>query len=154
MQIRACKPKDVEAASLLIMRTYAEYNHDEGVAEATESYIEAYDPTSNLDELKKRFGRTPICYVAIENQSVVGVVRGVPGRLINLFVDGQYHRRGIGKKLLLRFESECQKRDAHKIKTNASIFGILFYEANGYKKSTGVRNLKGLLVQPMRKRLT
>ena len=153
MQIRALKPNDIEATSLLIKRTFSEFNRTEGSAEAVARYIEAYNPTGKQDELKRRFGGTPICYVAIENQSVFGVVRGVPGRLINLFVDGQYHRRGIGKKLLLRFESDCRKRNVQMVKINASLFGIRFYEANGYKKTTGVRNFRGLSVQPMRKRL-
>ncbi len=86
MQIRVIKPKDVEAASYLIMRTYRDFNYEEGTVEATEDYIKAYNPELNIIDLKERFSRTPICYVATERSEVVGVVRGSPGRLVNLFV--------------------------------------------------------------------
>jgi GNAT superfamily N-acetyltransferase len=154
MRIRTIKPKDVTAACHLIRKTYRHFNYEEGTVEATNEYIEAYNPESNLDALKKRFKKTPICYVATEKAEVIGITRGVPGHLINLFVDGEHHRKGIGRKLLSRFEVRCQERGEDLIKTNVSIYAIPFYEANGYKKTTGIRNQKGLKVQPMRKRLT
>lgn len=121
--------------------------------EATNEYLDSYNPDSNLGNLKKRFRKTPICYVATENSEVIGIVRGFYGRLINLFVDGRHHRKGIGQKLLAQFERRCQDDGQDVIKVNISIFSIPFYEANGYKKTTGIRNHKGLKIQPMRKRL-
>jgi GNAT superfamily N-acetyltransferase len=154
MQIRVIKPKDVEAPCYLIMRTYRDFNYEEGTVEATEDYIKAYNPELNIIDLKERFSRTPICYVATERSEVVGVVRGSPGRLVNLFVYGEHHRKGIGLKLLHQFELHCQADGKDVIKTNVSIYSIPFYEANGYRKTTGVRNQKGLKIQPMKKWLT
>lgn len=154
MRIRTINPEDVESVSLLIMKTYRDFNYEEGTVEDTIAYLEAYNPKINLSNLRERFKRTPICYVATEMDTVIGIVRGFPGRLINLFVDGKHHRRGIGRKLLNRFELHCQTEDQETIKANVSIYSIPFYEMNGYKKTTGIRNQKGLKVQPMRKRLT
>ena len=154
MRIRAIKPQDIEPACHLIRETYRDFNYEEGTVEATHEYLDAYNPDLNLDRLKKRFRRTPICYVATEKNEVIGIVRGFYGRLVNLFVDGRHHRRGIGQKLLYQFERRCQEDGQDMIKVNISIFSIPFYEANGYKKTTGIRNQKGLKIQPMMKRLT
>ena len=154
MRIRSIEPKDIEPACHLIRETYRDFNYKEGTVDATNEYLEAYNPDLNFDNLKKLFRRTPICYVAIQKNEVIGIVRGFYGHLVNLFVDGRHHRKGIGRKLLDQFERRCQEDGQVLIKTNISIFAIPFYEANGYKKTTGIRNQKGLKIQPMRKRLT
>jgi GNAT superfamily N-acetyltransferase len=154
MRIRSIKSKDIGPACHLIRETYRDFNYEEGTVDATKEYLDAYDPDLNLDRLKKRFRKTPICYVATEKNDVIGIVRGFYGRLVNLFVDGRHHRKGIGRKLLYQFERRCQEDGHNVIKVNISIFSIPFYEANGYKKTTGIRNQKGLKIQPMRKRLT
>ncbi len=154
MRIRSIMSKDIEPACHLIRETYIEFNYGEGTVDATNEYLDAYNPDLNLDSLKKSFGTTPICYVATEKNEVVGIVRGFHGRLINLFVDGRHHRKGIGGKLLGQFERRCREDGQNVIKVNISIFSIPFYEANGYKKTTGIRNKKGLKIQPMKKRLT
>ena len=63
-------------------------------------------------------------------------------------------RKGIGQKLLHQFERHCLADGEDVIKANVSIYSIPFYEANGYRKTTGVRNQKGLKIQPMKKWLT
>jgi GNAT superfamily N-acetyltransferase len=153
VRIRSITPKDIEPACHLIRETYRDFNYEEGTVDATNEYLDSYNPDSNLDSLRKRFRSTPICYVATEKKEVIGIVRGFYGRLVNLFVDGRYHRKGIGRKLLDQFERRCQEDGQDVIKTNISIFSIPFYEANGYKKTTGIRNQKGLKIQPMMKRL-
>ena len=154
MRIRSIKSKDIEPACHLIRETYRDFNYEEGTVAATNEYLDVYNPDLNLDSLKKRFRKTPICYVATEKNEVIGIVRGFYGRLVNLFVDGGHHRKGIGQKLLDQFERRCQEDGQDVIKVNISIYSIPFYEANGYKKTTGIRNQKGLIIQPMRKRLT
>jgi len=51
--------------------------------------------------------RSPICLVALANGRIVGMARGRENYLINLFVDGKFHGRGIGSKLLDRYEQRC-----------------------------------------------
>jgi len=70
--------------------------------------------------IRERFKLTPIGYVATEKDTVIGIIRGFPGRLFNLFVDGKHHRRGIGWKLLSRFELHCQTLGQETIKANVS----------------------------------
>jgi GNAT superfamily N-acetyltransferase len=80
------------------------------------------------------------------------MARGMENRLINLFVEADYHRQGIATRLLQRFEKACRKAGFKEIVLRGSRYAIPFYEFMGYKKTTGVRNLHGLGVQPMKKR--
>jgi len=84
---------------------------------------------------------------------VVGVVRGIENRLVNLFVDGKCHRQGIATRLVQTFERTCRAAGHDEIVLRGSLYATPFYEAVGYRKTTGVRNFRGLRVQPMRKRL-
>lgn len=139
-------------AALLVRNTFKALNYDEGSMKAVQDYMNQYDPTMNEENLRKRFKLTPICFVATNKSKIIGMIRGFEYRLINLFVDRRYHRKGIGSELLSRFEKECVKKGSKEIKIRSSIYAVPFNEANGYKKTTGIRNLDGLKIQPMNKR--
>jgi GNAT superfamily N-acetyltransferase len=71
---------------------------------------------------------------------------------------GDYQRRGIGRKLVERFEQECIRLGATQIKVASTLYAVPFYVEMGYKKTTGVRTGwsfggSGLKWQPMKKRL-
>lgn len=146
--------KYLRHCSELISRTYKEFNYKEGTKGAVEKYISYYNPKiTNIKILDKSFKRTPYCYVALDDNRIIGVVRGFEGRLINLFVDKQYHKNGIARKLMNKFELVSLQNGVKTIKTRASIYAIKFYQKIGYKKTTGVRNFIGLKVQPMIKEI-
>ncbi len=104
----------------------------------------------------------PIVLVAEDAGMIVGVLRG--GRvdhkqrtvLQSLFVDGRYHRQGIGRQLVARFEQACQDRGVTVVKLASSLYAVPFYLALGYKRTTGLRTLhsfsgSGSAYQPMKK---
>jgi len=109
------------------------------------------NPETTIKEIKlleKEFGVRS--FPVIENKKIVGMVRGIKGRMVNLFVDGKYHGKGIGKKLMQNFEEKgFDERNAINVKS--SIFAVSFYTSIGFKKTTGQRNMRGLFVQPMKK---
>ena len=95
-------------------------------------------------------------YVAEEDGEVVGVLRGRKGRLASLFVRGDRHRQGIGRRLVERFERESIGQGVSAVRVASSLYAVPFYLALGYKRSTGMREGRsfegrGLKVQPMRK---
>lgn len=97
-------------------------------------------------------------FVAEDEGEIVGVLRGRKERLGSLFVRKDYHRRGVGRKLVQRFEQECAQNIPMVIRVAATLHAIPFYAALGYKKSTGLRNGwsfegRGLKYQPMKKTL-
>jgi GNAT superfamily N-acetyltransferase len=106
----------------------------------------------------------PSVWVAEDNGEIVGVLRG--GRtdhrgrtvLSSLFVDGQHHRQGVGRKLVERFEQEYAAKGAKVSRLSATLYAVPFYLSMGYKRSTGERTMSsfgepGLLYQPMTKTL-
>lgn len=148
--IRKFKAKDLKESADLVAKTFSEYNKKEGSKEAVKGYISRY---SNLDSAKKSFSRSKIFFVAIANDKIVGIIRGSENRIINLYVRGDCHNKGIGRKLVERFEKECKKRGSKEIKIRASLFAAPFYQKMGYKKSTGIRKFIGLSIQPMKKKI-
>ena len=100
--------------------------------------------------------RAPLVFVAEEDDEIVGVLRGRRERLASLFVRGDRHRRGIGRRLVEQFEQECVRRDVTLIRVAATLYAIPFYSALGYRRTTGIRNGwsfegTGLRYQPMKK---
>jgi GNAT superfamily N-acetyltransferase len=95
-------------------------------------------------------------FVAEEGAKIVGVLRGRKERLGSLFVRGDRHRQGIGRKLVEHFERASRTKGVEVIRVAATLYGVPFYLAMGYKRSTGVRSSqsfegRGLPIQPMRK---
>jgi GNAT superfamily N-acetyltransferase len=154
IRIRKYKCDDARAVAVLISETYSRFNSREGSRRAVHEYVESYSPNGKrTEDLHKRFSRTPNCFVALSGSCVVGMVRGIENRLINLFVDGDYHRQGIAALLVHRFESACLTAGFTEIVLRGSLYATPFYESMGYKKTTGIRNFHGLKVQPMKKKL-
>lgn len=150
--IRKFKKSDTAHCASLIAKTYQEFNHDEGSKKAIQSYIDYFNVKKRgLDELEKNFCSSSICFVACDKQQIVGIVRGGKNRTSNLFVAGKYHKMGIGKKLMNKFEATAKKNGSKKIKIRASLYAVPFYTKMGYKKTTGQRTFWGLKNQPMKK---
>jgi predicted N-acetyltransferase YhbS len=154
IKIRKYRREDAPAASALISATFARFNASEGAPQAVRRYVEMYRPAGKkTEDIHLRFLRTPICFVAVRDARIVGVIRGTQDRLINLFVDGDHHRSGIATRLVQRFERACLDAGGTEIRVLGSLYATTFYQAIGYRKTTGVRNFHGLKVQPMKKSL-
>lgn len=136
----------------LISWTYQSFNNQEGSPQAVKNYLQQFNLEENsLADLQKRFNSSTINFSAFVDGKMVGIVRGRKDRLVNLFVVGEFHRQGIGRELVRRFEESAKKEQAKVIKIRASLFARDFYSRLGYQKTTGVRMFHGLKIQPMKK---
>jgi GNAT superfamily N-acetyltransferase len=150
VSIRKFSRGDEKKVAKLICETFRKYNSKDGTKKGVERYLERHSPERPTDELFRRYNRE-ISFVALEGKNFVGFLKGESDHLINLFVDGKHHGKGIGKMLMEKFESAAKKKNSREIKISASIYAIPFYERRGYKKTTGIRNKFGLKVPPMKK---
>ena len=151
---------DAEQVGMLIAETYRKYNLDFAPPEEQQKLLGPFrhagsTEPSHWDEIA-RVLRAEMMYVAEHDGEIVGVLRGRLERLQSLFVRGDRHRRGIGRKLVEHFEKECARLDARVIRLAATLYAVPFYQAMGYKKSSGIRNCwsfegTGLKYQPMKK---
>ena len=100
--------------------------------------------------------RSPVVHVAEHDEEIVGVLRGRDCILASLFVAGDHHGKGIGRRLVARFEADCRRRNVPRVRVAATIFAVPFYQSLGYTKTTGVRPCRSfegtdLTYQPMMK---
>ena len=166
--IRPYRTSDAVAVGRLIARTYERFNLGFATPEERAALLGPFrgaqsDDPSDLAAIAEAIS-APLVLVAAEGGSIVGVLRGGRvdrrGRAVlqSLFVDGPHHRRGIGRRLVERFEQSCRDRGIDAIRVASTLYAVPFYEALGYRRSTGRRTLRSfdgsrLPYQPMRKQL-
>lgn len=139
--IRPCRPAEAESAARLVCSVFRRY-------------VDPGESEDFLDALCERIVHAPYCRLAVDGIRVVGIVLCRQKRIVNLYVDPSYHRRGIATRLIKGFETYCRRGSFDKIVLRSSLYAVPFYQACGYRKSTGVRHFRGLRVQPMKKTLT
>jgi len=154
IQIRKYRQNDVSQVALLISETFKKYNFKDNTIDAARDYVAFYNPSVNRSEIETRFNDSSQFFVAEIHGHIVGVLRSTGNRLVNLFVNGKFHRKGIGKKLIQRYENECKRLGYREIVLRAQLYAVPFYEACGYKRTTGPRNRHGLHIQPMKKKIS
>ena len=153
---------DAQPVGRLIAETYRKFNLAFASPEEQEKLLGPFRfawsvQPAHLDAIT-RVLRAEMVFVAEDASEIVGVLRCRPARLQSLFVRQDHHRQGIGRKLVERCELECAGRGSRVIHLAATLYAVPFYEAVGYKKSTGIRNGwsfdgHGLKYQPMKKKL-
>jgi GNAT superfamily N-acetyltransferase len=158
--IRNYTEKDAGSVGRLIAETYSIFNLSFVPAEELGQFLGPFQfarshETAHQAAIAKVI-QSEMVFVAEEDGRIVGVLRGRRVRLGSLFVCGDCHRQGIGRKLVERFEQACLLQGPTVIRVAATLYGIPFYLAMGYKRSTGLRtgwsfDGHGLTIQPMRK---
>jgi GNAT superfamily N-acetyltransferase len=160
--IRDYQVSDAQQAGILIADTYAEFNLAFAKPAVVGLFLGPFQHAhSDLAEHRLLIEKTiwsETVLVAEDNGKIVGILRGRKERLGSLFVHKDYHRRGIGRRLVQRFEEESIEQGVTAIRVAATLFAVPFYTAMGYKRSTGVRSGwsfegHGLKIQPMKKLL-
>ncbi len=154
IRIRKYREKDLYQIASLVSETFCKFNFKDNPSDGSQDYAAYYDPSINLDDIRKRFEDTALFFVAEKNSQIVGMIRAIENRIVNLFVHENFHKQGIGKRLIHRFERGCKKNGYQNIILRSQIYAVPFYQACGYKKTTGIRNKYGLIIQPMKKQLT
>ena len=166
--IRAYRDDDAAGVGRLIARTYSAFNlgfaapgRQAGLLGPFQ-FAESTDPAHRA-AIAKAIG-APTVLVAEEAGAMVGVLRGGrldgKGRTVlqSLFVAVAHQRRGVGRRLVARFEQVCLAQWVTVVKVASTLYAVPFYQALDYKRSTGVRTMRsfqggGLAYQPMKKTL-
>ncbi len=158
--VRHYRESDADCVGKLIADTYSEFNLSFAPPRERAAFLGPFQHARSMDknhqEAIARVIRASMVFVAEKDGEIVGVLRGRKEKLQSLFVRGDFHRQGIGRKLVERFEQDCAGQGAQEIRLMSTLFAVPFYQAMGYKKSTGVRKMKsfdgeGFIYQPMKK---
>ena len=158
--IRDYCESDAYHVGVLIADTYSKFNLSFAPPEQIGAFLGPFQYARSLDESHQQeiaaVIRAAVVLVAEKDAEIVGVLRGKRDKLQSLFVSQDYHRQGIGRGLVERFEQECMAQGSDMIRLMSTLYAVPFYQSVGYKKSTGIRRMRsfegeGLEYQPMKK---
>lgn len=158
--IRHCRDDDAESVGRLIADTYSTFNLSTVPLEERPLFLGPFEHARSHEEPYKaaiaQAIRAAMVFVAEDEGEIVGVLRGRSDKLQSLFVREDYHRQGVGRRLVERFEQECERQASEEIKVQSTLYAVPFYSAMGYKRTTGIRRMRsfegrGLEYQPMKK---
>ncbi|NLF35987.1 MAG: GNAT family N-acetyltransferase [Clostridiaceae bacterium] len=87
-------------------------------------------------------------YGAYINNEIIGVIatRNNGNHIALFFVDGRYHRQGIGRKL---FQVVLEKSTGNKITVNSSPYAVEIYKKLGFIPDTDEQIKEGIRFTPM-----
>ena len=88
---------------------------------------------NSSENLKKRSENVKY-FVAVDNSKVVGICGYDKYKVHTLFVDIEYHKRGIGGKLLDKVLYEAANEGIKSLITWSTIYAEQFYSNKGFQK--------------------
>ncbi len=128
-----------EALSL-VWRVFQEYEAPDYTQQGIDEFYNSIHDDSFLSKLSLSG--------AYINKELVGVIatRNNGAHIALLFVDGNYHRQGIGKKL---FQKVLEYNTASRVTVNSSPFAVTIYRKLGFIDTDKEQTVNGLRFTPM-----
>ena len=143
MNVRKFEEKDAEEISALIGRNFIEVNSKDYPLEQMKEKVRIF----SADKIKERATNGHM-YVICEDNIIVGTgtISDFWGSttesiLLTIFVLPEYHRKGIGRKIIETLEKDELFLRAERTEVCASITACEFYEKCGYKYKDGIKRL-------------
>lgn len=146
--IRKVEYEEIDQAFSLIWNTFSEFvapdYNPEGINTFRREFIETKD-------FKARFNNgTQIMYGAYSEEKLLGVISiSDKGNISCLFVDKEYHRRGIASMLLRHMISILKEKRIETITLKASPYAVPFYHAIGFNDLDKQQEYNGIIYIPM-----
>lgn len=134
--IKGLNKEETEDALSLVWRVFLEYEAPDYTQEGIDAFYQSIHDESYLSALS--------VYGAFSNEALVGVIatRNGGGHIALFFVDGKYHRQGIGKQLF-------QTVRADKMTVNSSPYAVAIYRRLGFEAVNTEQVVNGLRFTPM-----
>ena len=138
--IRPLRSDETDAALALAWKVFTEYESPDYAPEGTEEFRQTLQNEAYLAGLRY--------YGAFDGERLVGLlaIREQKRHICFFFVDGEYHRRGIGTKLFKRMREDFPSQS---ITLNSSPYGVPFYKALGFTATDSEQTVNGIRFTPM-----
>ena len=139
--IRKLSEDERQTALDLAWIVFSEYESPDYSAEGTEEFRRCLHDEEYLHGLQY--------YGAYDGEKLIGEIAIRPDRkhICFFFVDGRYHRRGIGTRMFQRLLEDYPNGT---ITLNSSPYGLPFYKANGFVPTDEEKTVNGIRFTPMR----
>ncbi len=147
-EIRFASQEEWEEAMGLAWKTFLEFEADVYTPEGVRSF-EDFITDSGLRRMFVMGGYQMIS--AFDQGKMIGMItlRGEM-HISLLFVDSHYHRRGVGRALVLKLADYVKTELGKKRMTvNASPYGVGFYHRIGFKDLGPEKQQDGIIYTPM-----
>lgn len=150
--IRKAKENEWEDAMALAWRVFKKYEAPVYPKRGIESFLEFI--TDNRLYRMFVIGEYHM-WIALDGEEIVGLASlRTRHHLSLLFVSGDYHRMGIGTKLMEEIFNHIKDYEGQNYCTvNAAPYGVPFYEKLGFIKVGDEEVSDGMIIIPMRKEL-
>lgn len=131
----------------LVRRVFDRFEALEYSSQGVDEFYRFADPES----MRLRAGNH-FCLVAETDGKLVGMIEiRTCNHIALLFVDADYHRRGLATALFARALDECRERAGNlkEFSVNSSPYAIPFYRAVGFRETAPEQIVNGLRFTPM-----
>ncbi|MDO5601846.1 MAG: GNAT family N-acetyltransferase [Oscillospiraceae bacterium] len=138
--IRRLEQEETAKARDFVWKVFKEYEAPDYTEEGMEEFYKSIHDESFLSQL--------CLYGAFTQKQLVGVIATRSGgtHIALFFVDGKYHRQGIGKQL---FQTVRAGRPLDKMTVNASPYAVPVYHKLGFHEVDTEQTVNGLRFTPM-----
>ena len=138
--IRKIRQKEIERALLLVWQVFQEYEAPDYTKEGMQEFYKSIHDEKYLSNLD--------WYGAFVEEELVGVIatRNEGTHIALFFVDGKYHRQGIGKRLFQTVQIKC---GSDKMTVNSSPYAVPVYHKLGFQDTNAEQTINGLRFTPM-----
>jgi GNAT superfamily N-acetyltransferase len=145
---RPMRHQEAAEVCALINRTFDQY----AAPDYTEEGVAEFRKYSQPEEMIRRSDADHFALVATHNEKPIGVLEVRNNRHISLlFVDSQFHGRGIGRQLCERglTRSLEANQDLREFTVNSSPYAVPIYEKLGFRPTACEQSHHGIRFVPM-----
>jgi len=142
LEIKKIKKGKRDIAIALIHAVFIQFEAPDYSSEGVETF-------KNTALYNKDFMDTLEMYGAFEGERLIGIIatRDSGSHIALFFVDSNYHRQGVGKKL---FQVAVENSIGNKITVNSSPYALAVYHCLGFVDTDIEQTVNGLKFTPMK----
>jgi len=139
--VRRLAQNEIPAALDLAWRVFSEYESPDYAPEGTEEFRKCLHDEEYLHGLQY--------YGTFDGGKLIGEIAIRPDKkhICFFFVDGRYHRLGIGTRMFRRLLEDYPDE---RITLNSSPYGLPFYKAIGFVSTDEEKIVNGIRFTPMK----
>ncbi|UWD47095.1 GNAT family N-acetyltransferase [Clostridioides difficile] len=148
--IKELKEHDIRNALNLIWNVFEEFESPDYCDEGIKSFHEFIEYNSIIEKVKEK---SIFFWGCFDCEKLIGVlaIRDL-SHICMLFVDKNYHKRGVAKKLMaigVRYCTES-KDDLTEVTVNSSPYAVEVYHKLGFKDTNVEQIVNGIRFTPMK----
>ncbi len=142
MRITVIDKADYSKAMQLVFRVFLEYEAPDYPAQGVDTFRKSVIDSQEYQDSLKMYG-------AYDDEKLTGVIatRNGGNHIALFFVEGDYHRQGIGRQLFAEAAADCKDGT---ITVNSSPYAVEVYRRLGFVATDPEQTTDGMRYTPMK----